>query len=74
MLMTSLMKNTPTPPTLDSDVIYGWTLSTIFKNGFLNISWVQCFQQINTKTLTSNRIQTSTAAVDPRHLKVEVAN
>ena len=68
------MKNTPTPPTLDNDVIYGWTLSIIFINGFLDISWLQCFQQINTKTLTSNRIQISTAAVDPRHLKVEVAN
>ena len=68
------MKNTPTPPTFDSDVIYGWTLSTIFINGFLNISWLQCFQQINTKTLTSNQIQTSAAAVDPRHLEVEVAN
>ena len=68
------MKNTPTPPTFDSDVIYGWTLSTIFINGFLNISLVQCFQQINTKTLTSDRIETSTAAVDRRHLEVEVAN
>ena len=68
------MKNTPTPRTLDSDVIYGWTLSTIFIDGFLDISWLQCFQQINAKTLTSNRIQTSTAAVDPRHLEVEVAN